>query len=160
MNQASSTQERTKIFYEVSGENSKYTLLQMLDVEDIPGHSLALYELHRTFPNGALIFAGLSATEQWLRGTVDTVEGNGTVIGYGFYNLENGDKVCGRFDGISQSATGQSQDIRIVMGSTVLTGGTGKMRGIRGILHFVTKTDVSKSLSESKCEGEYWMEKV
>ncbi|REG48724.1 hypothetical protein B0G80_5010 [Paraburkholderia sp. BL6669N2] len=159
MNQTSSAQEREKIFYEVPDENSKYTLLHLLDVEDIPGHSLALYELHRTFSKGALMFAGVSATEQWLRGTVDTVDGNGTVIGYGFYNLENGDKILGRFDGISQSAMGQSPEVRTVIGSTMLTGGTGKMRGIRGILHFVTNTDVSKRLNESKCEGEYWMEK-
>ncbi|MGF6700705.1 hypothetical protein OKW38_005382 [Paraburkholderia sp. MM5496-R1] len=159
MNQSSSAQRREKISCEVSGENSKYTLLHLLDVEDIPGHSLALYELHRTFPKGALMFAGVSVTEQWLRGTVDTVDGNGTVIGYGFYNLEGGDKILGKFDGISQSATGQSADVRTVIGSTVLTGGTGKLRGICGILHFMTNTDVSQNLNESKCEGEYWMQK-
>lgn len=159
MDQSSSAQGREKISYEVSDEYSKYTLLQLLDVGDIPGHSLALYELHRVFPKGALVFSGVSATEQWLRGTVDTVDGNGTVIGYGFYNLEDGEKIFGKFDGISQSATGLSSDVRTVIGSTVLTGGTGKMRRIRGILHFVTHTDVSKSLNASKCEGEYWLEK-
>ena len=160
MNQSSSAQTREKVSYEVSGEGSKYTVLHLLDVEDAPGHSLALYELHRTFAQGALVFAGVSVTEQWLRGTVDTVDGNGPVIGYGFYNLENGDKIFGRFDGISRSAMGQSADVRTVIGSTVLTGGTGKMRGIRGILHFVTNTDVSKSLNESKCDGEYWVEQA
>jgi hypothetical protein len=159
MNQSTPAQQRDNISYEVSGENSKYTLLQSLDVADMPGYSLTLYELHRTFPKDPPMFAGVHLKDQWVRGTTDTVDGNGTVIGYVIYNLENGDKIFGKFDGISQVATGQSSDKRAVTGSIVLTGGTGKMRGIRGIIHVVTETDLSVSRNVTKCEGEYWIEK-
>jgi hypothetical protein len=158
MNQSIPAQQRDNISYEVSGENSKYTLLQSLDVADMPGYSLTLYELHRTFPKDPPMFAGVHLKDQWVRGTTDTVDGNGSVIGYAVYNLENGDKIFGKFDGISQVATGQSSNKRAVTGSIVLTGGTGKMRGIRGIIHVLTDTDLSVSLNVTKCEGEYWME--
>src|ERR1700676_1810777 len=99
MNQSIPAQQRDNISYEVSGDNSKYTLLQILDVAEMSGHSLTLYELHRTFPKDSPMFAGVHLKDQWLRGTTDTVDGNGTVIGYAVYNLENGDKIFGKFDG-------------------------------------------------------------
>ena len=73
--------------------------------------------------------------------------------------MANGDKIFGRFDGIAQATVGQAADRRSVVGNLVLTGGTGKMRGIRGTLHVLTKVDLSKGSNDTKYDGEYWMEK-
>ena len=75
------------------------------------------------------------------------------------FNMANGDKIFGRFDGVAQATAGQSADKRTVVGNLVLTGGTGKMRGIRGTLHVLTNVDLSKGLNNTRYEGEYWMEK-
>lgn len=153
------TQARTKIAYEVPTEDAKYTQQHGIEVADLPGHVVGLFELHRTFPKDPPTFAGLRVKEQWVRGTSDTVSGNGNVTAYAVYVLENGDKVFGTYVGASQATTGQSPFKRTIVGNTVLTGGTGKMRGIRGSIHVLTDTDVSKGLNDTKYEGEYWMEK-
>jgi hypothetical protein len=66
----------------------------------------------------------------------------------------------GRIDGVAQATAGQSADKRTVVGNLVLTGGTGKMRGIRGTLHVLTNVDLSKGLNDTGYEGEYWIKKI
>jgi hypothetical protein len=58
-----------------------------------------------------------------------------------------------------KTAGGQSEGRRNVVGNLLLTGGTGKFRRIRGVLHYTTVIDPSKGYNESKTEGEYWFEK-
>jgi hypothetical protein len=44
-------------------------------------------------------------------------------------------------------------------GVTLLTGGTGKFKGIQGVLRYVTNFDPKAGLNEGHTEGTYWIEK-
>ena len=61
-------QEKQKISYRVSAENSKYTQRNTIDVGDEPGHQLTLFEIHRTFPSNAPVIIGVKLKETWTRG--------------------------------------------------------------------------------------------
>jgi ABC-type nickel/cobalt efflux system permease component RcnA len=146
--------QRTKIAFEVHEQNSKYTQQHTLDIGDMPGHTIRLFELHRTFPDDPPAFAGVAIKDYWSRGESESLAGNGPVFTYSVFNMANGDKIFGRFDGVAQATAGQSADKRTVVGNLVLTGGTGKIRGIRGTLHVLTNVDLSKNLNDTRYEGE------
>ena len=44
-------QERCKLSWEVPPANSTYTQQYTIDVGDVPGHQIRIFELRRTFPN-------------------------------------------------------------------------------------------------------------
>ncbi|SIT51154.1 conserved exported hypothetical protein [Paraburkholderia piptadeniae] len=151
--------QRTRIAFHVPEQNSKYTEQHTLDIGDMPGHTIRLFEIHRTFPDDPPAFAGVPVKDYWTRGESDTLSGNGPVWTYAVFNMANGDKIFGRSEGVAQATGGQWTGKRTVVGNLVLTEGTGKMRGIRGTLRVLTNVDLSKSLNDTKYEGEYWMEK-
>jgi hypothetical protein len=151
--------QRTKIAFQVHEQNSKYTQQHTLDIGDVPGHTMRLFELHRTFPDDPPAFAGVAVKDYWSRGESDTLGGNGPTLAYAIFNMANGDRIFGRFEGVAQATAGQPADRRMVVGNLVLTGGTGKMRGIRGTLRVLSNVDLSKNLNDTRYEGEYWMEK-
>jgi hypothetical protein len=41
----------------------------------------------------------------------------------------------------------------------VLTGGTGKFKGIRGVFHVMDILDIGSGKTETSGSGEYWFEK-
>jgi hypothetical protein len=151
-------QQRTTISFNASAENSKYTQQHELDVGDMPGHVIRLFEIQRTFAQDPPVFAGVRAKDSITRGQTDLVGTNGSVIAYTVFNMENGDKIFGRYQGTAQGTVGESSGKRTVVGNLLLTGGTGKLRGIHGTLHVTTVANPSKGLNETKFEGEYWME--
>jgi hypothetical protein len=73
--------------------------------------------------------------------------------------MENGDKIFGKYEGTAQGTAGPSSGKRTIVGNLLLTGGTGKLRNIRGVVHVVTIADPAKGFNDTKLEGEYWMEK-
>ncbi|WP_254699798.1 hypothetical protein [Trinickia violacea] len=148
----------TKVSFEVHAQNSKFTQQLTLDVGDVPGHTVRLFEILRTFPENPPGFAGVQVKNYWTRGESDTMGGNGLVLAYYVFNMANGEKIFGKFEDVAQAA-GQSSTTRTVVGNLVFTGGTGKLRRIRGTLRVLTDVDISKGLNDTKCEGQYWMEK-
>ena len=44
-------QEKCRLAWEVPASDTKYTQQFALDVGDIPGHQIRIYELHRVYPN-------------------------------------------------------------------------------------------------------------
>jgi hypothetical protein len=48
---AVSAEERCKMSWEIPAADTKYTQQLALDVGDIPGHQVRVYELHRVYPN-------------------------------------------------------------------------------------------------------------
>ena len=154
--------ERQRISYRALAGNTKYTQQHLIEVGDAPGHQVRVFEINRTFPSGtgdAPSFNGIRVTEQWVRSLSDYVEANGRVFGYFVYDMENGDKVFGRYDGITQTAApGKTTTPTII----TLTGGTGKFKDLRGLLrstnvsNFVNGRAVS---NETQYEGEYWLER-
>ncbi len=75
-------QERQKVSYSSPAANSKYTQQHVINVGDVPGHTLRVFELQRTFPTNPPMFEGVKVVEMWLRATNDFIDLNGRVGGY------------------------------------------------------------------------------
>jgi len=149
-------QQKQKVSYKVGAENSKYTQQHVIDVGDVPGHQVRVYEIYRTFPNNAPVFNGVKLKEQWTRSISDYIDGNGTSPGYGVYVLENGDKFFTRTSTVSQSA-GQGKNTATTV--AFITGGTGKLVGIQGTIRSSSAAQPTAGMIETQTEIEYWMAK-
>jgi hypothetical protein len=150
-----------KISYKVPAENSEYTKQYAIDVGDISGHRIRIFEIHRTFPNleASPMYEGLRLNEIWTRGYADYVNVDGRHWGYEIGLLENGNKIFSRYDGTSQSTVNpDGTNKNKITGTSVLTGGTGKFRGIRSTFIYNGIFDPEGNLNEVQVEGEYWME--
>ena len=153
-------QDKRTISWKTSGEHTKFTQQHTIDVGDVPGHQIRILELHRTFPANPPVFEGVKVVEDWTRGYSDYVNVNGRAWGYSVLLLEGGDKIFCQWDGASQTiviADGSRKST--YTGTLRLTGGTGKLQGIRGTLRSVFAFDLKAGLNEGQNEGEYWLEK-
>src|SRR5687768_9295027 len=61
-------QQKQKVSYKVGAENTKYPQRHTLEVGDEPGHTVGLYEIHRSFAANAPVVNGLKLKETWTRG--------------------------------------------------------------------------------------------
>ena len=52
-------QQKQQLSFKTSAENTKYTQQHLIDVGDVSGHQVRVYELHRTFPNNAPVMNGV-----------------------------------------------------------------------------------------------------
>ena len=96
-------QQKQQLSFKTSAENTKYTQQHLIDVGDVPGHQVRVYELHCTFPNNAPVMNGVAIKEQWTRAISDYTDNNGPGTTYGVYVLENGDKFFTRSVLVAQS---------------------------------------------------------
>ncbi len=152
-------QEKHKISYKTLAANTKYTQQHVIDVGDVPGHQVRIYEIHRTYPTGAPEYEGVKVVEEWIRGFSDYVDINGRHSAYSVFLLENADKIFAQNDGASQTTVYPDAMRRsTATGVTRLNGGTGKFRGIRGILRYTDTFDPKAGINEGQREGEYWIE--
>jgi hypothetical protein len=155
-----SAQERCKVSEGPEAAKSTYTQQHALDVGDVPGHQVRIFEIHRTYPNDKPNCEGLKRTESWERGYSNYVDWNGPVTTFGVTVLENGDKVFTQAVGTSQTTIGPDGTKNSTFtGVTRYTGGTGKYKGIRGFVRVSTKFDPEKNVNLPQVEGEYWLEK-
>jgi hypothetical protein len=145
-------QEKQRLSFKTSAENTKYTQQHLIEVGDVSGHQVRIYEIHRTFPNNAPVISGLAIKEQWTRALSDYTDNNGPGTTYGVYVLENGDKFFTRSALVAQS-TGSGK----LTASTVgyITGGTGRLSGIQGIVRTVNTADPKAGVNEGQTEIEY-----
>ena len=151
-------QQKSTISFQAPAENTKYTQQHSIDVGDIPGHQIRIFENHRTFPNDPPVFSGVSVKEFVTRAATDLVANDGRVSGYVVFILSNGDKLFGRLEGTVQGTVGEPNGRRTARANITLTGGTGKFRGIRGTLQQSSVAEPSKGFNEGKFEGVYWIE--
>ena len=152
-------QQKHQVSIKYPGENTKYTEQHAIDVGDVPGHQVRIYEIHYTFPKDPPMFEGVRVVESWAHGYSDYIDTNGRHWGYVTYVLENGDKIFARSDGSSQTIVNPDGKKSTATGVTTLTGGTGKVRGIQGTLRYVNIFDPKAGLSDGQSEGTYWIEK-
>jgi hypothetical protein len=185
---ATATLQKQKISFRVPASNTKYTQQQVLDVGDVAGHQIRIFEIHRTFqaptsvasggqsiapvsagasakavapaPSASDVpmFNGVRATEQWVQGVSDYVNTNGRVYGYATYIMENGDKIFSHYEGINQ-ATGTGKANGSFVHSFI--GGTGKFRDLRGMMranNVATFAEGRATSNDTQYEGEYWMQ--
>ncbi len=153
-----SAQERCKVSEEATAAKSNYTQQQVLDVGDVSGHQIRVFELHRTYANDKPNCEHLKRTESWTRGYSDYIDRNGRAWGYDVTSLENGDKIFAQFDGTSQTTVAPDGSKKSTFtGVTRYTGGTGKYEGIRGFLRTSVVFDPDKNVNQQQTEGEYWL---
>jgi len=138
---------------------SSYPQQLAMDVGDVPGHQVRVYQLHFEYPKHDLAFAGVLVKESEVYGFSDYTSFSGPFSNYQVYTLEDGNKVFSRSSGTSQLAT-NTDGSRVVKYSYVenFVGGTGKFKGIRGqVTGTGERGTVAKSVTQD-AHGEYWIE--
>ena len=96
-------QEKHRISGKMLAENTKYTQQFAIDVGDVPGHQVRIFEMDRTFPKDPPLFLGLKVVKLWIRGFSDYIDLNGRAGEYSIFHLENGDKIFARNESVSQT---------------------------------------------------------
>ena len=155
-----SAQNRCKMSWETAPADSKYTQQLAIDVGDIPGHQVRVFELRRVYPNDKPNCEGLKRVEAWIHGYSDYVDRNGRSWGYAVTTLENGDKIFDQWTGTSQTVVAQDGSKEgTFVGTSIWNGGTGKYQGVRGLQRSHVVLNLDKGLNQEKSEAEYWFEK-
>jgi hypothetical protein len=144
-------QEKQHVSFKMPAENSKYTQQVNIEVEDAPHHIVRIFEIHRTFPNNAPLINGLKLVEVWDRGTADYIDGNGTNLIYSTGVMENGDKFFSRGAVIVQNSATKLSATAILY----ITGGTGKLAQIQGIIRTVANLDPKAGYNEAESTMDY-----
>jgi len=153
-------QEKHRISGRMLAENTKYTQQYAIDIGDVPGHQLRVFEMHRTFPKDPPKFLDVAVKELWIRGYSDYIDLNGRAGEYSIFVLENGDKVFARNESVSQTVINPDGTKRSTAANVAaITGGTGKFIGMRGTMRFAAVFDPKTGMNENQFEGEYWIEK-
>ena len=158
-------QEKHKISWSSKPENTKFTVNQRLEHPDIRGHVVALIELRRTWPDGGgPVVEGRKVVESIGWGTFDGVAGNGDNWGYSVWRFESGDLAFGQWRNTVQSVINPDRSRKATyVGTYVTTGGTGKLKGIKGVGRFSGLGEFDPegkpTRNEYSAEGEYWFEK-
>lgn len=149
-------QEKHIVAFDAPASGNTYTQQHILDVGDVPEHKLRLYELVRSYGGKDQTIEGVVLKEAVIRATSDLTDLNGLGRSYVEYRMENGDKIFAR--GFFLNHKLPSSDRLKNLTELDITGGTGKFRGIRGIVRAETVAD-SKAFNQNRTEFEYWFEK-
>ena len=150
-------QQKQQVSFKVPGENIKFGVQQNVSVGDVPNHILRLFETHATFPNNPPVINGLKLAEIWQRGLAEIADGAGRTSSYYLFVMENGDKFFVRNVNVIQPATAGK-----LTGTGVghITGGTGKLGTIQGIVRQLTTFDpIAGALGDSQIDIDYSMGK-
>ena len=142
-------QEKQHVSYKTSSENTEVHATNV-DVGDVPNHIVRVFDVHRTHKDGPMI-NGVRLVEEFARGTTDLTDSNGTSVGYGVYVLENGDKFLARFTQVNKNSSGKVA----ASGVGPVTGGTGKLAEIHGVVQFVVSFDVKSGFNEQQTDIDY-----
>jgi len=135
--------------------NSQYLQEHTIEVDDVPGHRLRVYEIRQDYPQRDLVFAGVVVKYGLSRNMSDVINGNGSFTYYMVYTLEDGNKVFARGTGTTQSDPDAGYRFVIVEN---FVGGTGKFKGLRGQARGGgTRAPGAGSLAV-EWKGEYWIE--
>jgi hypothetical protein len=146
-------QEKQKLVFKVDAANSKYTQQHIVDVGDIPGHQVRIFEIRRTYPSNPPMVNGMKIVESYASGISDYTDNNGAATTYGVYVLENGDKFFTRGSLVAVQSPGANRLTATTVGP--ITGGTGKLAGIQGISRTLTSADPKAGVNETQVEIEY-----
>jgi len=130
--------------------SSHFVKEHLIDVDDVSGHQLRVYEVRNEYPEKDFALAGVPVKELVSHGMSDFVGRSGPFTAYNVYTLEDGNKVFTRLSGTAQG--GKSVFVENFVN------GTGKFRGIRGQMRGnIERAPGSNSLTV-ELSGEYWLE--
>ena len=157
---ASAAQERTRISFTVPAAVTKYTAQHVLPVGDVPGHEVRIFEIVRTLGPDAPMVAGQRLKEIRSVGSSDYTELNGPGVSYNTWTLANGDKFYTRTQIVSHNAGWADAKRKGAENKTAgpITGGTGKLAGMRGMMRNASAFDPKSGSNESRFDLEYWIE--
>jgi hypothetical protein len=144
-----------QLVFDVSAENTKYTQQHTIDVGDVSGHQVRLFEIHRTYPSNAPLINGMKIVESWTRGMSDYTNNNGEARSYSVYVLENGDKFFTRGTLIAVQNPEESNLSATTVGP--ITGGTGKLSRINGMARSTSLANPQTGLNETHINIQYWL---
>jgi hypothetical protein len=155
-------QQPQKHAFKSLAEHTQYKFTQQhgIEVGDVPGHQVRIFEVQGTFAKDPPLFEGVRAVERWVRGFSDYTDLNGRTGTYLMFVLENGDKIFARGDGVSQGIV-QPDGAKQTTGTLVytITGGTGKFLGMHGTIRETATFNPKVGVVEVQSEGEYWLER-
>jgi hypothetical protein len=143
-----------RLTIKVEPANARYTQQHTIDVGDVPGHRVRVFEIRRTYPSNPPVINGVKIVESWTRGISDYTNNNGPSIVYHVYVGENGDKFFVTSSAISVQPPGTRRMTITTVGT--ITGGTGEFFGIQGVLRLSASSDLEAGVNESQVELEYW----
>ena len=153
---AAMAQQKQQVSFKSPPEHTKYNQQHVIDVGDLPGHEVRVYEIHRTYPDNAPMVNGLKLVESWTSGLSDYIEGNGSNTSYTVYAFDNGDKLFSR---VSLVAQGLGSGKLTTTAAGTITGGTGKLTGIQGTLRTRGTAEPKAGVNENQTDIEYWFNK-
>lgn len=152
-------QQKYTYEHSTSPQSSRYVQQHRIDVGDVPGHQIRIFEVHNKYTRGHPVVSGTKVVEEWARGSSDYINGVGHVRGYSTWVLEDGNKIHTEWTGTTHSDVSSTGALRGTFnGTTRLTGGTGKFASIRGVVTDVVEfdTDPDSDYNNGSQRGEYW----
>jgi hypothetical protein len=152
-------QEKYQYTYSVAPASSRYVQRHTIDVKDLPGHEIAIYEIQRTYTSDQPVIMGLKVLETWAYGLVNQINGVGTTEGSSTLILEDGSKVFLEFHGtVYGELTNTGFRKGTYHGTSRFVGGTGRFAAIRGTLTEEVEyyTDPKTGYNRPVSRGEYW----
>ena len=144
-----------RLVFKVAVENTQYTQQYTIEVGDVPGHQVRLFEIRRTYPSNAPVINGMKLVESWSRGISDYTNNNGEATVYGVYVLENGDKFFTRATLVALQSPEATNLTATAAGP--ITGGTGKLARINGMARILTSADPQMGMNETQVDLQYWL---
>ena len=153
------SQQKYSLSYTAPAAASRYTEEHLIDVGDVPGHQVRVFELHYDDSMTGVAFAGVKGKETWTRGTSDFTNGNGVASNYNVRVMEDGSKIFSRQLVLAQAGT-NAEGAKVLKFSAVetLIGGTGRFSRIRGTIRTAAERVVGAPALSAQFTGEYWFE--
>jgi hypothetical protein len=143
-----------RLTIKVEQANARYTQQHTIDVGDVPGHQVRVFEVRRTYPSNPPVVNGMKIVESWTRGISDYTNNSGPSVVYHVYVGENGDKFFITSSAIAVQAPGTRKTTITTVGT--ITGGTGEFYGIQGVMRLSASSDLEAGVNESQVELEYF----
>jgi hypothetical protein len=158
---ASQAQQTFKYsFQSPPGFKSVYKQSHEIEVGDVAGHKIRVAESNGDYSSlgdAAPMIAGVRVKESRAYLTSDYIFGNGAASGYGVFMMENGDRIFMKMNILLHSKPGaDAKPVSQFILTYAITGGTGKFKGIRGMLRNSASTDLKTGVSGELTEGDYY----
>jgi hypothetical protein len=134
---------------------SHFTQEHIIEVGDVPGHKLRVYQVRNEYPQRDFSLAGVEVKELVSDGVSDHVNGSGSFTAYNVLTLVDGNRVFVRVTGTTQSDSAGGNRSASVEN---FVGGTGKFKGIRGQMRNTLQRAPESKVLRVEVNGEYWIE--
>lgn len=157
--QEARSQDKQFVSYSLPPGSARFLQEQVIDVGDVPGHKVRIFENRVDYQNVDLTIAGVRVKESFTRGASDYVNGTGTASNYGVYVLEDGNRLFTKESAVGQvSPNGDGTVVYKYSVVATFTGGTGRFRGIRGQLRGNVVRMPGDAGIRADVTGEYWLQ--